>query len=256
MTILRRNVLTANRRSNNLKEHLEGFLSVNGVGPTELPDPDSQMSGIMSQLLEFQYLKTKEITETAFQIRRIPEIKASFKHMPMLNMIANALGYRNFNELSAAAIGEDKVVLNKNFGTGLVNSHVTASAEHEEKVRGFWNLCSEVFIYVKSTEITFNRPAGSGRIDDQLEWYAMYVQPIVDEAGIKVSSPEVSGLNWTPLVFSMALAAKYSRCLSRGLWKKAFKSIPEVTTVGESRAIAMELMARPLKYLSELDKRN
>lgn len=255
MTILRRNVLTANRRSNNLKEHLEGFLSVNGVGPTELPDPNTQMSGIISQLLEFQYLKLKEITETAFQIRQIPEIKSAFKHGHILMSIAKALGYRNHNELVASAVGDDRVVVNKNFGLGLVTSHQVANSAQDEQMCKFWKLCSEVFIYVKTNDITFQRPVGSGRIDDQLEWYALYVQPVIDKAGIVVAPPEESGLNWTPLVFSMALAAKYSRSLSRGLWKKAFKSIPGVTTVGESRAIAMELMARPLKYLEEFNKR-
>lgn len=254
MTILYRNVLTANRRSNNLKEHREGFESVNGVGPVELPDPKTQMSGMISQLLEFKYIKAKEITDTAFQIRRLPEIKGALKHMQVLNMIAKALGYHSHNELIACSVGEDKIVTNRNFGNGLVYSHVVASAEQAEKIRKFWELCSEVFLYVKTTDINFHRPEDDRRAQTLTDWFDNYVHPVCSMADIVVVQPEGSMLNWTPLVFSMALAAKYQINLSRGTWKKAFKGIPGATTEGDSRGISMELMARPLKYLEELGK--
>jgi hypothetical protein len=257
MTTLYRNVLSAQSRSNNLKEHLEGFKSKNGVGPIELPDPKTQMSGIISQLMEFKYITVKDISATAFQIRCIPEIKETIKHTHILTVIAKAIGYRNHNEVIAAAVGENKVVLNKKFGTCLITSNEAATVEQDEKLRRFWVLVSEVFIYVKANDFNIMKHVNGSRIDEQTEWYGVYVHPIMAAANIAVILPEESELNWTAFVFSMALAAKYPRVLTRRLWKKAFKSIPGGigVTTGECRAISTDLMALPLKYLEDLNVR-
>lgn len=254
MGVLRRDEVTAKSRSRNLKEHLEGFLSRNGVGPTQLPDPKTQMSGIVSQLLEFKYLTAKELTDAAFIIRRIPELKDVFKHSQVLTIFAKALGYQSHNELIANAVGDERVVLNRSYGIGLVNSEASTTSEQDEKTRKFWELCSEVFIYVKTIDIVTNDQVKGNRIDDLSTWYDLHVHPVADASNITVASPDGSELNWTAIVFSMALAAKYQYCLTRSVWKKAFKAIPDVVTAGECRTISTNLMGFPLKYLEELQR--
>lgn len=105
--------LTAKRRSKTLKDHREGFESVNGVGPTPPVDIDAEVSGIIGQLLHEQYLPWKTLNDAAGKITKVTEKKIRF--CKARNMICKALGYRDMAQC-ASSRSTDMTVENLNYG--------------------------------------------------------------------------------------------------------------------------------------------
>lgn len=247
MTVLSRNVLTAQSRSNNLKEHFEAFKSVNGIGPGEIPDSSRQMSGIMSEMLSLKEIPAKAITHYAFTMRRIPEVKAAFTHTKMLVVIARALGYNHYDEMIRAAVGEDRMVINRNHSSCFENVRVDVEKAAREKATKLLDVCLEAFIYVKGNEIVHSRPIDN-TISSIAEWYAEIVEPAVKSSGILEKDCKVPYLIHT--AFSMALATKYKSVISREICKKAFREIEGIATAAECRRFAGKLYSIKLEDLT------
>ena len=97
--------LTAKRRSKTLKDHEEAFMSINGRLEDALPDPSTEISGIIAEIMKLPKVTRKEVNEAGRLIRN-----ASGKKIRLTEgsrMVWKAMGYTCFSDANKHNEGKE-----------------------------------------------------------------------------------------------------------------------------------------------------
>lgn len=122
--------LTARRPSKNLKDHEEAFKSRNGYEVEPLPDPSTEINGIIAEIMKLQKVTHKEVLEGGRLIKLVSEKK--FRLNQGARLIWKAMGYVDFQDAQKRNEGRDYFE-NLNFSRkdlAAINNEVSA-AERE-----------------------------------------------------------------------------------------------------------------------------
>jgi hypothetical protein len=97
--------LTARRASKTLKDHEEAFKSINGYEVEPLPDPTTEINGIIAEIMKLQRVTHKEVQEGGRLIRIASEKKLRLNIGA--RMIWKAMGYIDFQDAQKRNEGKD-----------------------------------------------------------------------------------------------------------------------------------------------------